>query len=125
MDAIFTSLGMNLSGVIALQLDPEVLVHRMTGRRVCPNCGAIANVHIDPPLHGLCAVCGHEMTQREDDKEETVRKRQQYYTHETMPLLNYYRERGLLREVDGLGSVDQVSARVADVLKSLSDSAAC
>lgn len=116
---------MNLHGVIALILDPEVLINRITARRTCAACGNIVNTMIDELKDGhLCPACGGELTHRDDDNVVTVRKRIEGYRHETAPLLEYYDGRKLLYRVDGLGEVDEVGQRVADVLDRVESAAA-
>ena len=88
------------------------MLERITKRRVCVTCGHIYSVD-DPPKNGwICDVDGGEVVQRDDDTEEAVRKRLDLYAAETLPLVGFYTERGLLVEVDGLGSPDEVFARL-------------
>ena len=98
---------------IDLALDVEVpddlIVKRMAGRRSCPNCGAIYHVLTLPPkIEGTCDRCGGKLVQREDDNEETVKKRLQVYHDATEPLIHYYKKEGILEEIDGTRDVEQV-----------------
>jgi len=111
------ALGTPLTAVLSITVDPEELVRRLSGRRTCGNCGAAYHRETAPPRRvGLCDRCGGALLQREDDREETIRKRLAVYREQTAPLVAYYRGRGLLREVDGRGDIDDVFARVCRLL---------
>ena len=106
--------------VLNIQVPDEVLVERVTGRRICKNCGATYHVTFNPPEEeGVCDVCGGELYQRPDDNEETVRNRIRVYREQTAPLIAYYNEKGVLEEIDGDQSIDEVTeelkAAVADL----------
>ncbi|MBN2503984.1 MAG: adenylate kinase [Bacilli bacterium] len=102
LDCNLARLGLKLTAVINVDINDEVLMHRMAGRRVCPNCQATYHVANHPPqVPGICDVCGHELIQREDDKETSVLNRLRIYNKMTKPLIDYYREKGLLLVVDG------------------------
>lgn len=97
-----------LDGVVALQVDEDALVERLTGRRNCPACGLGYHVKFDPPpTHNTCQ-CGADLVQRDDDQEETIRKRLQVYRDQTMPLIEYYQQVGSLIVVDGMLAIDTV-----------------
>jgi adenylate kinase len=101
-----------LEVVVNLEVPEDVVVERITKRRVCKTCGHIYSVDA-PPKHGwICDVDGGEVVQRADDTVEAVRKRLDLYAAETLPLVPFYEARGLLVEVDGLGSTEDVFARV-------------
>ncbi len=90
-----------LDKVLELVADEELLMDRMTGRRVCRNCGKIYHIkYMKPKVEGVCDVCGGEIYQRDDDKEETVIKRFKVYHTQTAPLIGYYKERGILLTID-------------------------
>ncbi|MEK7366416.1 MAG: adenylate kinase [candidate division NC10 bacterium] len=111
------ALGTPLTAVLSITVEPEELVRRLSGRRTCGNCGAAYHMETAPPRRaGLCDRCGGALLQREDDREETIRKRLAVYREQTAPLVAYYRGRGLLREVDGRGDIDDVFARVCRLL---------
>ena len=98
-----------LDVVCLLEVDESTVVDRLTGRRVCPECGA--NYHVEfnqPEADGVCDECGSELTQRDDDTEETVKERLRVYHESTEPVVEYYRDAGVLEEVDGEGSPDEV-----------------
>ncbi len=91
----------------------EVLVARIAGRMTCPNCGAIYNAATNPPRNdSICDVCGHEVIRRADERPEVVQQRMEAYRRDTKPLADYYRAQGILHEVDGSRSIDEVEARV-------------
>ena len=104
--------------VIALQVDEDALVERITGRFSCANCGApYHDTHKLPKVAGTCDVCGsHEFKRRPDDNEETVRTRMAEYRAKTAPILPYYEERGLVRHIDGMAPVDEVAAAIEAIL---------
>lgn len=103
--------------VIDLQVPEEELVRRLSGRRVCPDCGAIYQVDTMPPQRaGICDRCGGKLIQRSDDTPEAVRNRLQVYREQSAPVLGYYRERGLLRSVDGTRGSLAVAQEVAAAL---------
>ena len=101
-DAWLKGRGEELSIVLDIQADEELLLFRATGRRVCRNCGKTYHVvGLPPKTEGICDACGSELIQRADDQEETVRKRLEVYRNQTSPLIEYYKGTGKLAEVDG------------------------
>ncbi len=105
--------------VLNLQLEPELVVKRLTGRRVCPKCGEIYNLYLDPPgKDGVCDKDGGPLIQRQDDNEETIRQRLVAYEHETVPLIDYYRRKNVLHDVDGSGDPEAISENLLAFLKS-------
>ena len=107
-----------LDQVIELMVDEEALVERITGRFTCANCGASYHDKFHrPKVDGTCDVCGHhEFKRRPDDNEQTVRTRMAEYRAKTAPILPYYEEKGLVRRVDGMGSVEEVAAAIDAIL---------
>jgi adenylate kinase len=106
-----------LSAVLAFILDEEEAVKRIAGRRTCASCQAPYNVFFNPPrVEGVCDACGGPLVQRTDEDEETVRRRLEVYRESTAPLLKFYSERGLLREVDADGPEEQVTERTVAAL---------
>ena len=102
-------IGQKLDAVIYLDVSEPELVRRLTGRRLCRNCQSPYHVVSAPPQReGVCDKCGGELYQRVDDSDATVRNRLQVYETQTSPLLDYYRQRGLLRTVSGEGAVDKI-----------------
>ena len=122
LDEAFAKDGKKLSAVVNLEVDPEVIVERMSGRRTCssPKCGRSYHVlYIKPRADGECDACGAALVTRKDDEPETVRRRLDTYNKQTAPLIEYYERQGLLVRVDGSGSPDQVRARLFEQLKSV------
>ena len=106
-----------LTAALYFRIEEEVAVKRISGRRTCSKCGTPYNVEFDPPrMEGVCDVCGGELMQRSDDSEDTVRRRFEVYEESTRPLLEFYSERGLLREIDADGEEDEVAERLSGVL---------
>src|SRR5262245_3459306 len=104
LDAILKTMGLSLNCVLSVQVPEKIIVERLAGRRTCKSCGALAHVLFNPPKKpGVCDRCGGELVQREDDREETIANRLKVYERQTAPLIGYYRQRGLLRELDGVG----------------------
>jgi adenylate kinase len=98
--------------VVNLEVSTEVVLRRIAGRRVCTNCGTNHNVIDNPPkVPNVCDSCGGRLVQRDDDTEEAVRRRLEIYEAVTAPLVDWYRERGLLVTVDAAGSPDEVTGR--------------
>ena len=111
------ALGTPLTAVLSLTVDPEELVRRLGGRRTCGSCGAAYHLETAPPRRaGLCDRCGGGLLQRDDDRDETIRKRLAVYREQTAPLVAYYRGRRLLREVDGRGDIDAIFTRICRLL---------
>jgi adenylate kinase len=104
----------HIDGAICIQVDDEALVKRIAGRRVCSQCGG--TFHVSTLKDNGCPTCGGALIQRDDDKEATVRNRLAVYDAQTKPLIDYYTEKGILRSVDGLQSIDEVFQRICDVL---------
>lgn len=103
--------------VINFVVPDEEIVQRITGRRMCRECGATYHVSFDPPSkEGACDKCGGELYQRDDDTEETVRKRLDVYRDQTAPLIDYYSKQGIVREIEGVGPVDEIAERIKSAL---------
>lgn len=113
------SLGMELNAVVNLAVSEDDLVTRLSGRRVCKNCGATYHLQFSPAKSaGVCDTCGGELYQRDDDKEETIRKRLEVYNNQTAPLIDYYQGTGLLETIQGDGKeIGEVFGTVVAVLK--------
>ena len=112
------TLDKELDAVISLVVDTEALVARLAGRRTCRDCGAGYHLLHEPPRKdGICDKCSGELIQRDDDKEETIRNRMEVYQQQTAPLVDYYRNLGLLSEVDGMMDISAVGQRILEILK--------
>jgi adenylate kinase len=118
LDLLLAERGRSLDHVIELEVDEEALVHRITGRFSCAKCGAPYHDTFKlPKIEGICDVCGsHEFKRRPDDNEQTVRTRLAEYRAKTAPILPYYEERRLVRRVDGMAPVEDVSAAIDAIL---------
>ncbi len=109
LDVVLQELGINSVHVIDITMEPELLVSRITGRRICKNCGATYHVtNLPSKVEGVCDKCGGELYQRADDQEATVRKRLEVYSTQTKPLIDYYKNRGLYKQIDGNQNVEKV-----------------
>ncbi|MDO4178210.1 MAG: adenylate kinase [Phascolarctobacterium sp.] len=119
LDGILEELGIKLTGVININVPDSELVGRVTGRRICKNCGATFHVSFNPTkVEGVCDKCSGALYQRNDDKEETVKNRLQAYHAQTEPLIEYYKKQGVYKEIDGLQAIDKVFADVVASLES-------
>ncbi|OGP52819.1 MAG: adenylate kinase [Deltaproteobacteria bacterium RBG_13_52_11] len=104
--------------VVSIEVDNEQLIRRLTGRRTCRDCGAMSHLTFDPPKkEGICNKCGGELYQRDDDKEGTIRARLQVYEKQTAPLIAYYRKRGLLRTIDGVGDIEKIFREIVEAIE--------
>ncbi len=111
-------MGVTIDKVVDIEVADDIITARMSGRRVCPKCGAPYHIEsLKPKKDGICDKCGTELQQRKDDKPETVADRLKVYHEQTEPLKDFYAKRGTLKEVDGLGSVDEITKRVKDALE--------
>ncbi len=109
-----------LDAVINIKVDEEALIRRITGRRMCPDCGATYHIDFAPPRkEGICDRCSAELYQRDDDREETVRKRIEVYRSQTEPLAEFYREEGILKDIDGNRSIEEISGDIIGFLEGL------
>lgn len=118
LDGILDRLKSGLDHVINLKVDRNKLLARLTGRRICKNCGATYHVVFNPPKQeGICDKCGGDLYQRSDDNEESVGTRLDEYINKTAPLLTFYENKGLLRQMDGEQDIDQVSHEIVSLLR--------
>ncbi len=115
LDTELASLGKAIEAAVAVEVEPEIIVDRLTSRRTCKDCGAITTV--SALVGGACPVCGGEVYQRDDDNETTVRNRLDVYAKSTAPLVDYYRSKGVLVEIDGDRPVDVVFDDVVTALE--------
>jgi adenylate kinase len=115
--SILAEQGKGIDYVINVDVPDEALIKRISGRRVCRECGTIYNVHFDAePVGDGCRKCGGEIYQRDDDLEETVRRRLEEYAAKTQPLIEYYRREDLLRDVDGDAPLQEVLDSIRTIL---------
>ena len=117
LDKMLASLNMSLDAALSVDVPFEDLMKRLTGRRTCKSCGQMYNIHFKPPQkEGVCDKCRGELFQRDDDKEETIKKRLDVYNAQTAPLIDYYRSKGILKTVSGTGSIDDIFKKVCETL---------
>ncbi|MBI5847027.1 MAG: adenylate kinase [Nitrospirae bacterium] len=118
LDAMLAKLGMSLTAALSVDVPLENLMKRLTGRRTCKACGQMFNVFFGAPKkEGVCDKCGGELFQRDDDKEETIKKRLDVYTAQTAPLIDYYGKKNILKSVDGgTGTIDEIFVKVCNAL---------
>ena len=120
LDAMLARMSQPLQLALLVDVDSEVLMKRITGRRTCSNasCGAIYNIYFSAPKSsGKCDKCGSSLAHRSDDNENTVRSRLQVYETQTAPLMSYYKAQGKLRTVRGTGSVSEIFKNVTDIIE--------
>ncbi|MCZ0980897.1 adenylate kinase [Streptomyces diastatochromogenes] len=119
LDAFLKASGIELDAVLDLEVPEDEVVKRIAGRRICRNDSShVFHVSYNAPAaEGVCDVCGGELYQRDDDNEETVRKRLAVYHTETEPIIDYYRSQDLVATISALGKVDEVTAKAMDALK--------
>ena len=99
----------NIDTALLIDVPMEFILERMTGRRICGSCGASYHVKFNPTNgEGICDVCGSEVVQRKDDREDTVRERLDVYERQTQPLIDFYKEKNLLSTVDGTKAINEV-----------------
>ena len=103
---------------VDIEIPDQNIIERMGGRRACTGCGATYHiVNIPPKKEGICDVCGQKLILRDDDKPETVKKRLDVYHEQTQPLIDYYKEEGVLKEVDGTLGMDEVFDEIVKILE--------
>jgi adenylate kinase len=118
LDQILAEQNRELDLVVYLQAEIEILVKRLAGRRVCVDCGATYHVKNDPPeVEGVCDKCGGEVIQRSDDQEDTVKKRIEVNKDKTAKLADYYQNKEILHEVESVGGIDKVQARLLKLIE--------
>jgi adenylate kinase len=118
LDKLLSEMGKKLDFALALIVPDDLLVERLTGRRTCKSCGMMYHIKYKPPkVEGKCDVCEGELYQRPDDNEETVRNRLKVYHEQTAPLIEYYKNRGILREIDGSKSIEEITQQIISILE--------
>ena len=117
LDAALGKINEKMDYAIDVDVPDENIVNRMSGRRACLNCGATYHlISIPPKVEGICDRCGSEIVLREDDKPETVQKRLKVYHEQTQPLIDYYKNQGILKSVDGTQPMDEVFKAIVTIL---------
>jgi len=117
-DALLRQQFLDLTAVVVLQVDDDAIVERLSGRRICPKDQTPYHIRYNPPrVPGVCDVCSTPLVQRADDHEETIRRRLKEYHETTAELIPYYRKQGLVREVEGMGEIEEINRRIEQVLQ--------
>jgi len=112
LNAVLAELNQKIDAAVLMDVDFEILMKRLTGRRTCSKTGAVLNIYFSAPAElEDCRKAGGELLQRDDDNETTIRNRLQVYEKQTAPLIDYYQKRGLLKKVEATGDVNDVYAR--------------
>ena len=117
LDAALAKNNDRIEYAIDVDVADEVIIDRMAGRRACLNCGRTYHVDtLKPKVDGICDFCNNGLVLRDDDKPETVKKRLEIYHEQTQPLLDYYKEKGILYSVDGTGAIDDIYEEIMQIL---------
>ena len=117
LDAMLKKLNMPLDSALSVEVPKDDLMKRLTGRRTCKGCQQMYNIYFSPPKkNGVCDRCGGELFHRDDDKEETIKRRLDVYDAQTAPLISYYKKSGILKSVIGVGGIDEIFKKVCSVL---------
>ena len=117
LDAALAKLGQKIDYAVDVEVPDENIVNRMSGRRACVKCGATYHLqYAKPKAEGVCDVCGEQLILRDDDKPETVQKRLGVYHQQTQPLIDYYENQNVLKEVDGTKDMEEVFADIVSIL---------
>jgi len=117
LDKVLAEMGAPLDTALSVDVGKDVLMKRLTGRRTCKSCQQMYNVYFSPSKkEGVCDKCGGELFQRNDDKEETIKKRLDVYDAQTAPLMDYYKKKGILKSVMGLGDINEIFSKVCAAL---------
>ncbi|MEW5720302.1 MAG: adenylate kinase [Chloroflexota bacterium] len=120
LDAALAQQNKKIGAALSIQVRDQVLIERLTARWICPTCSTVYNLLSNPPrAAGQCDKDGSALGQRDDDKPETVRRRLDVFRRQTAPLIEYYRRSGLLRELDGEQSIEQVTTAVVNIAQTL------
>ncbi|HSL85704.1 MAG TPA: adenylate kinase [Bacteroidales bacterium] len=117
LDELLAEDNVAIEAALLIRIPLELIIMRMTGRRVCPSCGASYHLEFNPPmLKNICDDCGSNLIQRDDDKKETVEERLEIYDFQTKPLIDYYEKKGILKAVDGTKAINEVYEEIIGIL---------
>ncbi len=120
LEQVLPTVGFGIDRVLSVEVDEKELIERLTGRRVCSNCGASYHLKFKPPqVRNVCDQCGGDLFQRDDDTLETVEERLQVYKKQTEPLIKFYQDNKLLDRIDGNLDIDQVYEQIDEILEKL------
>jgi len=115
LDKILSDMSEPLTVALSVDVDKDILMKRLTGRRTCKGCQQMYNIYFSAPKkEGVCDKCGGALFQRDDDKEETIKKRLAVYDTQTAPLFDYYGKKGILKSVKGAGNIDDIFKKVCE-----------
>jgi len=118
LDNMLNAKGKELSKVLVFETPDEVLIDRLSGRRVCSNCGAVYHIKYNPPKkEGVCDLCGGNLVQREDDKESVVRNRLEVYKRQTQPLIDFYKKKSIIYKLDAMKGVEDLFSEIEGIIK--------
>ena len=118
LDAILIEKKMPLDAALELSIDNSEIVKRLSGRRTCRNCSATFHKDFEKPkVDGVCDKCSGELYQREDDKEEVITRRLEIYAQQTEPIISYYKNAGILKNMSAIGDVSEITQKVIALLK--------
>lgn len=118
LDAILNDFSQQITAVVEIDVPRDILIRRLSGRRVCVDCGTVYHADIDPPKDGnVCTRCGGRVIQRDDDKPQPIARRLTAYDEQTAPLLAYYGSRGLVDQVDGNRPVPDVNTAILEIVR--------
>ncbi|MBF0564398.1 MAG: adenylate kinase [Nitrospirae bacterium] len=117
LDGTLAGVNMPLEVALSVDVDFDVLLKRLTGRRTCKQCGQMFNIYFSTSSkEGVCDKCGGALYQRDDDKEETIKKRLDVYRAQTEPLIGYYAAKGILKRVEGVGDIEEIFRKICSIL---------
>lgn len=120
LNSILEELGRTIDAVVNIEVPEEELMNRLTGRRICETCGTTYHLVFNPPkVEGICDIDGGKLYQREDDNPETVANRLEVNVKQSKPILEFYNQKGLLKNIDGSKHIDEVTSDVIEILESL------
>ncbi|EGQ2755165.1 adenylate kinase [Staphylococcus pseudintermedius] len=120
LNSILEELGRTIDAVVNIEVPEEELMNRLTGRRICETCGTTYHLVFNPPkVEGICDIDGGKLYQREDDNPETVANRLEVNVKQSKPILEFYIQKGLLKNIDGSKHIDEVTSDVIEILESL------
>lgn len=118
LERLLSKQGMKLDTVINIEVPQDELIERFTGRRICEVCGIPYHVKYNPPkLGGICYKCGRPLVVRSDDSIDTVKRRLKVYKEETLPLVNFYKDKGIIKNIDGTKTIEGVFVDIVDWLR--------
>ena len=117
LDEMLDGMDMSLDAALSVDVPPDDLMKRLTGRRTCQSCGQMYNIYFSAPQEeSKCDKCGGELFQRDDDKEQTISKRLEVYNSQTAPLIEYYTRQSICKSVNGTGSIEEIFSCVCETL---------